>query len=95
MTKTVYVKAANKKTYNKGANDERTALMAKLRRDRASTTDIWVMAYLDTLMDWLMGRATRAGQAPGGIGRKLLKPTTKTRPAVKAQKLVNTKRKVA
>jgi len=78
------------KTYNEGANDERTAIMAKLRRDQGKANRYWdegpVANYLTGMIDWLMGRTKRAGQAPGGIGRKILKPTAKTRPAVKARR---------
>lgn len=73
------------KTYNEGANDERTAIMAKLRRDKLKAVKIspLVAKYLDTAIDWVMNRAARAGYAPGGIGRKLVRPTPKTRPVVK------------
>lgn len=79
------------KTYNEGANDERTAIVAKLRRDKrdhgpkGTRSDSWIERYLEKLIGWMMERSQRTGYAPGGIGKKLVRPTTKTRPSVKAK----------
>lgn len=57
------------KTYNQGANDERTAVIASLRRDflkyRGAVSD-----YIDWKIKWLLQRNERYNAKAGGLGKK-------------------------
>lgn len=57
------------KTYNEGANDERTVWMRKVRmlvkRDSG-----YVQPSIMELLAWGKKRAERCNKKPGGIGRK-------------------------
>jgi hypothetical protein len=53
------------KTFNAGASAERSAWLAKLRRERPLTGSL----FLEKLLKWGQGRAARASSRPGGIGR--------------------------
>ena len=52
-------------TKNQGANDERTAHIAKVRRMIRTGK-----GTLHTLLAWLLARAKRYNQKPRGLGRK-------------------------
>lgn len=57
------VNAGRKKTYHEGANDERTAILAKLRR---MIRDGSILPIRD-LEDWLLKRNERYKKNPGGL----------------------------
>lgn len=61
------------KTYNEGANDERSVWLAKLRRALksfpATSGALEIRVFLEELIDWGKQRAART-KKPGGIGRK-------------------------
>lgn len=53
------------KTYHAGANDERTAILAKVRRMQKSATA--GQLALKTLESWLLLRNERYKKNPGGL----------------------------
>mgnify|MGYP001570715649 CR=1 FL=1 len=59
------------KTYTAGANAERTAIRAKIRRLAKSDAIKNVNGYqvLDVLLDWLWDRHFRYNGKKGGLGR--------------------------
>lgn len=61
-----------KKTYNAGADVERSTWLRKLRalRRRYRRAGILERALIDQLIAWGKGRATRTAAKKGGLGRK-------------------------
>ena len=56
------------RTYHSGANDERTAILAKVRRMvKEQTADTEVMISGTHLVKWLLGRNERYKKNPGGL----------------------------
>lgn len=53
------------KTYTAGANAERTAILAHVRRINKGTPCF----HLITLVGWLLKRAERCNRKKGGLGR--------------------------
>lgn len=53
------------KTYSAGANDERTAIIAKVRR----MTKKSIVIDGQKLLDWLLTRDERCNKRKGGIGK--------------------------
>ncbi len=56
------------KTYNQGANDERSAIIAKVRR---SLRQVAYGVQLDgrTFLEWLLNRNERYNKRKGGLGK--------------------------
>ena len=54
-----------KPTINLGANKERDAIRAKLRRDRAGIEEMEHWSYIDKLLRWLSSRNERYAKRPG------------------------------
>jgi len=54
------------KTYTAGANAERTAIIAKVRRELKKCDGLGIPA---NLIDWLLARDTRYNKRPGGLGK--------------------------
>ena len=61
--------APKSKTANAGANAERTAWLASLRRDLKTASPI-VADYIRSKIKYGLGRNERYNKRPGGIGRK-------------------------
>ena len=55
------------KTYHEGANDERTAILAKVRRLSKSENSVESLNVLDVLVEWLLSRNERYKKNPGGL----------------------------
>lgn len=63
------MKTKPKPTYNEGANDERDAILAHIRRLHSHFgTEEWRVK--ERLIKWLLGRAKRYNAAKGGLGKK-------------------------
>lgn len=60
------------KSYSEGANNERTAIIAKLKRDEKGAS-VWASSYIDDLIAWIKKRHSRCDKRPGGLGRKAKK----------------------
>jgi hypothetical protein len=63
--------ATKPKTYHEGARAERSAFIAKLRREVKATKDsnkVWAAAYC-WLLTWALDRRKRYEARPGGLGR--------------------------
>ncbi len=63
------------KTPNQGANAERTAILAHLRRERRALRKSYGahasgMCTLDSLIDWVSERSERSSKRAGGLGRR-------------------------
>lgn len=57
-----------KKTYHQGANDERTAVLAKIRRAKKGFPNFSpTKLTLDNLENWLLWRNERYKRNPGGL----------------------------
>ena len=65
------IQAARPKTYHEGANDERTSILAKVRRERKrlgpGREDAWRDQCLAALEKWLLQRNERYKKNPGGL----------------------------
>lgn len=59
-----------RRTYHDGANDERTAWLASLRRDEQIEKSPAVIAYIQKKVKWGLGRNERYNAKPGGLGRQ-------------------------
>jgi hypothetical protein len=71
-------------TANRGASETRAAIQDKIRRMlRDGKYDCACGAELRRLSEWIDLQAQRAGHKPGGLGKKLIRPTIKTRPTPK------------
>lgn len=57
------------KTYHEGANDERTAILAKVRRERkkAEKENPWIMSGMRQFEAWLLQRNERYKKRNGGL----------------------------
>ena len=67
LMKTSAAKTAAK-TYHEGANDERTAILAKVRRAKKGNSDLsTAKLMLDDLEKWLLQRNERYRKNPGGL----------------------------
>jgi hypothetical protein len=53
------------KTYHQGANDERTAILAKIRRMRGFQRGKWLVRR--SLINWLLQRNERYKKRKGGL----------------------------
>lgn len=63
----------NPKSYNEGANDERDAVLAHVRRRKHKMEDSGyhgIACEFGLVEKWLLGRAKRYNKAKGGLGRK-------------------------
>jgi hypothetical protein len=54
------------KTFNAGANAERTAIMSKVRRLISASNDSYLLTIL---LGWLRLRSERCNRKKGGIGK--------------------------
>ncbi len=57
------------KTYNAGANDERTSIIAKVRRVIKKLRCGPAQEELETLLEWLLTRNERYNKRKGGLGK--------------------------
>jgi hypothetical protein len=56
-----------KKTYHEGAEAERKAFRANLRRDLRNASEISVRAYIEGKLKWVQGRCDRYKKIAGGL----------------------------
>ena len=62
------VKTRKSETYHEGANDERSAILAKVRREIKKVDAVFKDPYqLKLLESWLLKRNERAKARPGGL----------------------------
>lgn len=64
--KSDHVMQREKPSYHEGANDERTAILAKVRRmnQHVDTSQQWILRELE---QWLLKRNERYRKNPGGL----------------------------
>lgn len=64
------MKQKRSQTPNRGAVDERVAILRKVREMRGQAQTAGHAEALDHLIEWIQGRPERATQKAGGLGRR-------------------------
>lgn len=62
--------AAKKKTYQDGANEVRSSVLAELRSDLESIPSQIVKKYIRRKISWMLGHNERTNSRPGGLGKR-------------------------